>query len=144
LDYPPSLLYGSEEPTATGYDFRYHLEEAVHLEMTADEITKIKELLPASKKRDNTGKVFKPEIELEVVIARNIGFGNGPTRIKTDAFEIRVPIEICIPIKEILTRLSTKGSIPEGRSIPYGLSQSVGVNVHKQMIRMQNDFLINF
>ena len=124
-------------------DFRYHLDQAIHTEMTTAETEKIKELLVTSKKRDNTGDELKPEIRLEVM-ARHIGFGNGDARIKTDAFEIRVPLEIRIEIKEILTRLGNKGTIPEGRFIPYGLAQTVGANVHKQMIRMQNDFLRNF
>jgi hypothetical protein len=124
-------------------DYRFDLEEAVLNEMTTKETSKSKSLLPASKKRDNTGDELKPEIKLEV-IARHVGFGNGNDRIKTDAFEIRVPIEIRIEIKEILTRLGNKGTLPEGRFIPYGLAQSVGTNVHKQMIRMQNDFLLNF
>jgi hypothetical protein len=124
-------------------DCRFHLEEAVHNEMTTDERTKINELLPAGKKRDNTGDELKPEIKVEV-IARHIGFGNGDDRIKTDAFEIRVPLAIRIEIKEILTRLGNKGTLPKGRFIPHGLAQSVGANVHEQMIRMQNDCLLNF
>ena len=124
-------------------DYRFHLEEAVQREMTPTERETIKGLLPASKKRDNTGDELNPEIKLEV-IARHLGYGNGDDRIKTDAFEIRVPIEIRIEIKEILTRLGSKGTIPEGRFIPYGLAQTVGADVHKQMIRMQNDFLKNF
>ena len=124
-------------------DYRANLEEAIHLEMTADEIANIKALLPASNKRDNAGETLRPDIKLEV-IARSIAFGNGAARIKTDAFEVRVPLEIRMPIKEILTRLGNTNTIPEGRFIPYGLAQSVGANVHKQMIRMQNDFLADF
>ena len=124
-------------------DYRFHLEAAVQLEMTPIEPEKIKGLLPASKKRDNTGDELKPDIKLEV-LARHLGYGNGPDRIKTDAFEIRVPIEIRIEIKEILTRLGNNGTFPEGHFIPYGLTQTVGADVHKQMIRMQNDFLRNF
>jgi hypothetical protein len=41
-------------------DYRYNLEEAVHLEMTDTEREKIKEALPASKKRDNDGELLKP------------------------------------------------------------------------------------
>jgi hypothetical protein len=95
-------------------EFRNNLEEAVHLEMTADEIANIQELLPVKKKRDNMNDNPKPVLKLEVV-ARSIGFGNGDTRIKTDAFEVRIPIEIRIPIKEILTRLGNQGLIgPRG------------------------------
>ena len=111
--------------------------------MTPIERETIKGVLPASKKRDNTGDELKPDIKLEV-LARHLGYGNGPDRIKTDAFEIRVPIEIRIEIKEILTRLGNNGTFPEGRFIPYGLTQTVGADVHKQMIRMQNDVLRNF
>jgi hypothetical protein len=111
--------------------------------MTETERENTKEALPASKKCDNTGEVLKPAIKLEVA-APNIAFGNGEARIKTDAFEVRVPLEIRIQIKEILTRLGSKGLIPEGRFIPYCLTQLVGMNAQKQMIRMQNDFLADF
>jgi hypothetical protein len=69
-------------------DCRFHLEEAVHNEMTSDERTKINGLLPAGEKRDKTGNELKREIKVEV-IARHIGFGNGDDRMKMDAFEIR-------------------------------------------------------
>jgi hypothetical protein len=71
-------------------DYRYNLEEAIHLEMTETERENPKEALPASKKRDNTREVLKPEIKLEIV-ARNIAFGKGEAHIKMDAFEVRVP-----------------------------------------------------
>ena len=92
-------------------NYRYQLEEAVHNEMTTNKSAKIKGLLPASKKRDNTRDELTPEIKLKV-IARHIGFGNGNGRIKTEAFEIKVPIEIGIEVKEILTCLGNKGTHP--------------------------------
>ena len=108
----------------------FHLEAAVHNEIETVKCKKGKGLLlPASKKCDNNGDKWKPEIKLEV-ITRNLGYGNGDDRIKTDAFEIRVPIEIRMEIKEILTRLGNNGTIPKGRFIPYGLTQSVGTKVH--------------
>ena len=61
------------------------------------------------------------------VIARHLGYDNGDDRIKTDAFEIRVPIEIRIEIKEILTCLGNNSNIPKGRFIPYSLTQSIRV-----------------
>lgn len=125
--------------------FSYNLAEAIHLEMTEAEQVKINNLLP-NPKDDNAaeeGEVVKPDIKLEAV-ARTIGFGNGDDRIKTEAFEIRVPSPIRLLIKEILTRLGTQNSLPEGRFIPYGLVQSVGSDVCKQMLRMQNAFLSNF
>jgi hypothetical protein len=87
--------------------------------------------------------VLTLEIKLEV-IACNIAFGNGKAHIKTAAFEVQVPLGIHIQVKEILTRLGSKGLIPEGHFVLYGLTQLVGANVHKQMIRMQNDFLADF
>jgi hypothetical protein len=114
--------------------------------MTDNEQTKINELLPAPKD-DNTeakdGEVIKPNLKLEAV-ARTIGFSNGEGRIKTEAFEIHVPLAIRVIIKEILTRLGIQNALPEGRFVPYGLVQSVGSEVHKKMTRMQNVFLTNF
>ena len=124
--------------------FSHNLSEAIHLEMNDTEKTKINELLPKPKNSTvEDGEIIKPDIKLET-ISRNIGFGNGETRIKTEAFEIRVPLEIRLIIKEIMTRLGTQNALPEGRFIPYGLVQSVGSEVYKQMIRMQNVFLTNF
>jgi hypothetical protein len=40
--------------------------------------------------------------------------------------------------------LGTKEKIPVGRFIPYGLVQTVGAEVYKKMLRMQNDYLTNF
>ena len=124
--------------------FSYNLSEAIHLEMTDAEKIKINALLPAPKNTTvEEGEVIKPDIKLEAV-ARTIGFGNGESRIKTEAFEIRVPLAIRLLIKEILTRLGTHNALPEGRFIPYGLVQSVGSEVYKKMLRMQNIFLTNF
>jgi hypothetical protein len=111
-------------------DYRKKLEEAVHQEMTQLETEQVKELYPASNKHNEEGEVAPLNLKLEVV-ARGIGFGNGAGRIKTDAFEVRVPLEIRLPMKEILSRLGHKGLLPEGRFIPYGLAQSVGVDVYK-------------
>ena len=122
------------------YYYGFHLEAAVQLEMTPNERETVKGLLPASQKRDSTGDELEPDIKLEA-IARHFVYGNGADRIKTKAFRIRVPIEIRIEIKEILTQLGNNGTFPEGYLIPYSL---VGADVHKQMIRIQNDFLRNF
>jgi hypothetical protein len=111
--------------------------------MTETERKRIKQLIPATKKRTHDDETQRPDIKLEVV-ARNIGYGNGPGRIKTDAFEIRVPLEIRLEIKEILTRLGSKEKIPDGRFIPYGLVQTAGAEVYKNMLRMQNQFLEDF
>ena len=124
-------------------DYRFHLEAAVHHQMTTVKRKKIKGLLLASRKRDNTGGKLKPDIKLEV-LACHLGYSNGDDRIKTDAFEIRVPIEIRIEIKETLTLLYNNGTIPDCRFIPYGLTQSAGAEVHKQMICMQNALFRNF
>jgi hypothetical protein len=87
--------------------------------------------------------VIKPNLKLEAV-ARTIGSGDGEGRIKTEAFEIRVPSAIHIVIKEILTRLGIQNALPKGRFVPCGLVQSVGSEAHKKMTRMQNMFLTNF
>jgi hypothetical protein len=112
--------------------------------MTETERLTIKEALPKGKAQDTkVGEVEKPDIKLEA-ITRTIGVGNGDGRIKTEAFEIRVPLEIRLMIKEILTRLGTKNAIPDGRFIRYRLVQTIGAEVYKKMLRMQNDFLANF
>jgi hypothetical protein len=123
--------------------FNKRLHDAIQKEMTEAERKKILELVPKTKQPAEEGEIVPPIIKLEVV-ARTIGFGNGANRITTEAFEIRVPIEIRIEIKEIVTRLGTKNQIPNGRFIPYGLAQTVGAEVHKNMLRLQNDFLANF
>jgi hypothetical protein len=105
--------------------------------------TKINELLPTKSNTAKEGEVIKPDIKLEAM-ARIIGFRNGEARIKTEAFEICVPLAIQLVIKEIMTRLGTKNSLPEGHFIPYGLVQSVGSDVYKKMIIMQNVYLTNF
>jgi hypothetical protein len=132
-------------PRVTHRDgFRYNLEEAIHLEMTKAERSKIQEALNTEQKNDTEeGEVVKPDIELEET-TRTVGYGYGNGRIKTEAFEIRVPMEIRIEIKEILTCLGKKNSVPEGRFIPYGLVQTVGAEVYKKLLRMQNGFLMNF
>jgi hypothetical protein len=132
-------------PRVTHRDgFRYNLEEAIHLEMTEAERRKIQDVLQTEEKKDTEeGEVVKPDIKLEAT-TRTVGYGNGDGRIKTEAFEIRVPMEIRLEIKEILTRLGNKNSVPEGRFIPYGLVQTVGAEVYKKMLRMQNEFLTNF
>ena len=89
------------------------------------------------------GEIIKPDIKLEVV-SRTIGYGNGDTRIKTEAFEIRVPLEIRQEIKELMTRLGNNGGMPAGHYISYGLVQTVGEEVYKKMLRLQNDYLTNF
>ena len=76
-------------------------------------------------------EIIKLDIKLEVY-ARTIGYRNDEGRIKTEAFEIRVPLAIRLLIKEILTRLGDQDAIPEGRFIPYGLVQSVGSKVYKK------------
>jgi hypothetical protein len=102
-----------------------NLSEAIHLEMNKAEWLKIKELLPPAKKTPTEeGKVIKADIKLEA-IARTVGFGNDDDRIKTEAFQIRIPLEIWLVIKEIMTRLRTQNSLPEGHFITYGLVQSV-------------------
>jgi hypothetical protein len=124
--------------------FLLQLHDAIQEEMTESERLEIQKALPPGKKEDTEeGEIIPPEIKLEVV-ARNLGYGNGDTRIKTEAFEIRVPLEIRIAIKEIMTRLGTKDLFPKGRFIPYGLVQTVGAEVYKKMLRMQNDYLTNF
>ena len=124
--------------------FAHNLGEAIHLEMTDDEQSKINELIPQpTNPTVEEGEIVRPDIKLEAY-ARTIGYGNGEGRIKTEAFEIRVPLPIRLIIKEILTRLGTQDAMPEGRFIPYGLVQSVGSDVYKKMIRMQNVFLTNF
>ena len=124
--------------------FSHNLSEAIHLEMTDAEKIKLNELLPAPKNQIiEAGEMLKPDIKLEAV-ARTIGFGNGDSRIKTEAFEIRVPLAIRLIIKEIMTRLGNAASLPTGRFIPYGLVQSVGSDVYKKMLVMQNVFLANF
>jgi hypothetical protein len=132
-------------PRVTHRDgFLTELHDAIQLEMNETERLSIKNLLPAGKKQDlEEGEIAKPEIKLEVV-ARTLGYGNGDGRIKTEAFEIRVPLEIRVEIKEIMTRLGSKDLIPKGRFIPYGLVQTVGAEVYKKMLRMQNDYLTNF
>jgi hypothetical protein len=106
--------------------------------MTETERLTIKEALPQRKPQDTEEvEVEQPDIKLEA-ITHMIRFVNGNGRIKTETFEIQVPLEICLMIKEILTHLGTKNKIPDGRFIPYGLE------VYKKMLRMQNEFLTNF
>ena len=124
-------------------EFTYNLGEAIHLEMTDTECTKINELIPPADDEAEDGEIIKPELKLEA-ICRTIAFGNGDDRIKTEAFEIRVPLPIRLVIKEIMTRLGNQNILPQGRFIPYGLVQSVGSDVYKKMIRMQNAYLSNF
>jgi hypothetical protein len=132
-------------PRVTHRDrFRYNLEEALHLEMTEAERRKIQEALTTEEKQDTEkGEVVKLDIKLEVT-TRTVRYGNGDGRIKTEAFEIRVPMEIRLEIKEILTCLGNKNSVPEERFLPYGLVQTMGTEVYKKMLRMQNNFLTNF
>lgn len=122
-------------PRVTHRDgFLTELHDAIQLEMNETERLSIKNLLPAGKKQDlEEGEIAKPAIKLEVV-SRTLGCGNGDGRIKTEAFEIRVPLEIRVEIKEIMTRLGSKDSIPKGRFIPYGLVQTVGAEVYKKMM----------
>jgi hypothetical protein len=120
------------------------LQDAIHLEMTEIERTNIKKLLPPGKKKEpQDGESANPDIKLEV-ISRTVGYGNGDSRVKTEAFEIRVPLEIRVEIKEIITRLGIKHLIPKGVFIPYGLVQTVGAEVYKTMLRRQNEYLLNF
>jgi hypothetical protein len=119
-------------------EFVFHLDDAIHSEMTKAEQNKIKEFIPANKKRAHDGEAQHP-----VTVAHIIGFGNGAGRIKTHTFEIRVPLEIHLEIKEILTRLDSKELIPDDRFIPYDLVQTVGTQVYKKMLQMQN-FLEDF
>jgi hypothetical protein len=131
-------------PRATHRDrLAFHLDEANQVEMTEAERKKIKQLIPATKKRAHDGETQRPDIKLEVVTC-TIGYGNGPGRIKTNAFQICVPLKIRLEIKEILTQLGSKEQIPDGRFIPYGLIQTVGAEVYKKMLRMQNQFLEDF
>jgi hypothetical protein len=119
------------------------IQDSIQLEMTEAERVKIKikDTLPAGKKQDaEEGKILSPDIKLEIISR----YGNGDSRIKTEAFEIRVPLEIRLDIKEILNRLGNKDLFPSGRFIPYGLVQTVGAEVYKKILRMQNDFLTNF
>jgi hypothetical protein len=119
-------------PRATHRDgFAFHLNKAIQVEMTEAERKKIKQFIPATKKRAHNGETQRPDINLEVVPC-TIRYGNGPGPIKMDAFEIRVPLEIRLEIKEILTRLGSKEQIPDGRFIPYGLVQTVGAEVYKK------------
>jgi hypothetical protein len=112
--------------------------------MTESEQAQLNKLLPEPKLSDaEEGEIAKPKIKLEVV-ACTIGCGNEENRIKTDAFEIRVPLAVRLIIKEIMTRLGNQEAIPEGRYIPHGLVQNVGAEVCKMMLRMQNSFLNNF
>jgi hypothetical protein len=98
----------------------------------AERITIQTAMLPATKKFTmEEGKLETPDITLEA-ITHTVGFGNGDSRIKTKAFEIRVPLEIRLTIKEILTRIATKDDIPDGPYIPYGLIQTVGAKVYKK------------
>ena len=112
--------------------FSHDLSEAIHLEMTDNEQSKINDLLPQPKNSTaEEGEIARPDIKLEAY-ARTIGYGNGEGRIKTEAFEIRVPLPIRLLIKEILNRLGTQDAMPEGRFIPYGLEKSVGSEVYKK------------
>jgi hypothetical protein len=99
--------------------------------MTETERLKITEILPKIKPNQDKeeGEVPQPDIKLEE-ITRTIGYGNGDGRIKTEAFEIQVPLEIRQEIKEIMTRLGNNGGMPAGRYIPYGLVQTVGAEVY--------------
>jgi hypothetical protein len=89
-DVHPRVTYRDE--------YRTKLETAIQQEMTEQEKEKIKELLLASKKHHEEGEIAKLDIKLEVV-AHGIGLGNGAGRIKTNAFEVRAPLEIRLPIK---------------------------------------------
>ena len=124
-------------------DFAYDLAEAIHLEMTDAERAKIATLVPTTKKRDHSGEVEETDLKLEIV-TRTIGFGNGAGRLKTDAYEVCVPLAIRLEIKEILIRLGSKDLIPDGRFIPYGLAQTAGTEVYKNMLRLQNIYLGDF
>jgi hypothetical protein len=132
-------------PRVTHRDgFTQKLQAAIQMEMTEAERSRITTLLPPCKQPEGEeGELKAPDIKVEAM-SRMIGYGNRDAHIKTEAFEIRVPLEICIEIKEIMTRLGTKNTIPKGRFIPYGLVQTVGAEVYKKMLRMQNDFLTDF
>ena len=105
-----------------------------------------RENVPAGKKGDNTRDELKPEIKLELIAPTSVLAMVTTASRQIKLFEIRVPIKIHIKIKEILTRLGNKATLPEGSCvIPYGLThQSVDAHVHKQMICMQNNVLLNF
>jgi hypothetical protein len=131
-------------PRVTHRDgFISKLQASIHLEMTEAERGQIETKLAPNKKQTTKEGDIQPDIKLEVN-TRTIGYGNGDTRIKTEAFEIRVPIEIRLEIKEIMTRLGSKNLIPAGVFVPYGLAQTVGVEVYKKLLRMQNEYLTNF
>jgi hypothetical protein len=53
------------------------------------------ELLPPAKQQADAeeGEVKTPDIKIKA-ISRTIRYGNGDGRIKTEAYEIRVPLEI--------------------------------------------------
>jgi hypothetical protein len=125
--------------------FIYDLQEAIQYEMTETERLKITQILPKTKPNQvkEEGEVPQPDIKLEV-ISRTVGYGKGDGRIKTKAFEIRVPLEIRQEIKEIMTSLGNSGGMPAGMYILYGLVQTVGAEVYKKMLRLQNDYLTNF
>jgi hypothetical protein len=119
------FMQGVHPRVAHREGFSSKLQDAIHLEMTETEHLTIKEALSQGKPQGiEEGEVEQPDIKLEA-ITHTIGFGNGDGRIKTEAFEIRVPLEICLMIKEILTQLGTKNAIPDGRFIPYGLVQTI-------------------
>jgi hypothetical protein len=84
--------------------------------MTEAERIKIKAILPPSKQPEGKeeGEIQTPDIKVEA-ISCTIGYGNGDARIETEAFEIRVPLEIRIKIKGITTCLVAKNSVLTGR-----------------------------
>ena len=124
--------------------FVRRLQDAIQMAMTEAERLAIKAAMQTSKPTEaEEGELDIPDIKLDA-ITRTIGHGNGDGRVKTEAFEIRVPLEIRLIIKEILTRLATQDEIPDGRFIPYGLVQTVGEAVYKKMLCMQNEFLTAF
>jgi hypothetical protein len=85
------------QPKVTCRDgFLLQLRDAIQEEMTESERLDIQKALPPGKKEDTEeGEIIPPEIKLEVV-NRNLGCGNGDTRIKTEAFEIRVPLKFAL------------------------------------------------
>jgi hypothetical protein len=86
----------------------------------------------------------KPDIKLDTINCTT-RYGNGGSRIKPEAFELRVLLEIRLEIiKAILTRLGNKNMVPAGRFIPYELVQTIRADVYKNMLRMQNEFLTNY
>ena len=72
-----------------------------------------------------------------------IGFGNGPERITTKAFELRCDPSNAAILKTLFTTIANN-STSELKFIPHGIIQLLGPETYKRTLNEQNCFLNNY